>query len=56
MTKNGKAASKKSKNGYRMKITGSLYKLTKERNENCKWNRKCQESKEQTITARTKAK
>ena len=36
MTKNGKEASKKSKNGQRKKIHGSLYLLKEERNEHDK--------------------
>ena len=54
MTKNGKEASKQSKNGHRKKINGNLYLLTEESNENDKKNGEWQDRKEQLKMARTK--
>ena len=56
MTKNGKEGSKKSKNGYRKKINGSLYLFIQERNKNDKRNGEWWERKEQSIMARARAK
>ena len=56
MTKNGKEVNKKGENGYRRKISGSLYLLMEKRNENDKMNGEWQDRKDQPKMTSTRAK